>query len=109
MKIDLKIGYYKQAAHINLEENLSKEQYIKLLEYAVKVGNNYITFNVPQSQCEDCGFIAKHPLEVCPRCGSKHITFWTRIIGYLRPMTSWGEGRYLEGIKRYFASKKSIC
>lgn len=98
-----------QAAHINLEENLSKEQYTKLLEYAVKVGNNYITFNVPQSQCEDCGFIAKHPLEVCPKCGSKHITFWTRIIGYLRPMTSWGEGRYLEGIKRYFASKKSIC
>lgn len=97
------------AAHINLQENLSKEQYTKLLEYAVKVGNNYITFNVPQSQCDDCGFIAKHPLEVCPRCGSKHITLWTRIIGYIRPMTSWGEGRYLEGIKRYFASKKSIC
>lgn len=71
MKIDLKIGYYEQASHLNLEDNLDKEQYTKLLEYAVQVGNNYITFNVPQTQCDDCGFIAKHPFNKCPKCGSK--------------------------------------
>lgn len=70
-----------QASHLNLEDNLSKEQYTKLLEYAVKVGNNYITFNVPQTQCEDCKFIAKHPFKVCPKCGSTNTTLWTRIIG----------------------------
>lgn len=70
-----------QASHINLQENLSKEQYIKLLEYAIKVGNSYITFNVPQTQCDDCGFIAKHPFDKCPKCGSEHTTQWTRIIG----------------------------
>jgi len=70
-----------QASHLNLEENLSKQQYIKLLEYAVRTGNNYITFNVPQTQCDDCGFIAKHPFDVCPKCGSKKVTQWTRIIG----------------------------
>lgn len=94
-----------QASHLNLSENLSKEQYTKLLEYAVRVGNSYITFNVPQTQCDKCGFIAKHPFDVCPQCGSTEVTQWTRIIGYLRPMKSWSKARQLEGHKRYFASK----
>ena len=39
-----------QASHINLEDNLDKEQYTKLLEYTVQVGNSFITFNIPQTQ-----------------------------------------------------------
>lgn len=98
-----------QASHINLEDNLSKEQYTKLLEYAIKVGNNYITFNVPQTQCDDCGFIAKHPFHVCPKCGSHNTTLWTRIIGYLKPLKSWSESRQQEGSHRMFAKKNEVC
>lgn len=98
-----------QASHLNLEENLSKEQYTKLLEYAVQVGNSYITFNVPQTQCDDCGFIAKHPFEKCPKCGSTHTTMWTRIIGYLRPIKSWSEARQSEGYRRLFSKKEDVC
>jgi len=109
LKIDLKIGYYEQASHLNLEDNLDKEQYTKLLEYAVQVGNNYITFNVPQTQCDDCGFIAKHPFNKCPKCGSKNVTIWTRIIGFLRPLKAWSKERYEEGLKRMFAKKEDVC
>lgn len=98
-----------QASHLNLEDNLDKEQYTKLLEYAVKVGNSYITFNVPQTQCDDCGFIAKHPFDVCPNCGSTHNTKWTRIIGYLRPMKNWSKERQIEGHHRMFAAKDKAC
>lgn len=91
-----------QAAHLNLSENLSKEQYFKLLRYAIKTKDRYITFNVPQSQCEDCRFISKHPIDICPKCGSKHISYWTRIIGYLRPVESWGSDRQAEGMKRIY-------
>ena len=98
-----------QASHINLEDNLSKEQYTKLLEYAIKVGNNYITFNVPQTQCDDCKFIAKHPFHVCPKCGSHNTTLWTRVIGYLKPMKSWSESRQQEGSHRMFAKKNEVC
>ncbi len=98
-----------QASHLNLEDNLSKEQYTKLLEYAVKVGNNYITFNVPQTQCDDCKFIAKHPFKVCPKCGSTNTTLWTRIIGYLRPIKSWSYVRQKEGGLRMFAKKNEVC
>lgn len=93
-----------QASHLNLSDNLDKEQYTKLLEYAVKVGNSYITFNIPQTQCDDCGFIAKHPFNVCPKCGSDHNTQWTRIIGYLRPIKVWSKDRQIEQSQRYYAS-----
>ena len=98
-----------QASHLNLEDNLTKEQYTKLLEYAAQVGNNYITFNVPQTQCDDCGFIAKHPFDVCPKCGSTHFTQWTRIIGYLRPTKTWSKERQSEGKNRMFAKKEDVC
>lgn len=69
------------AAHINLEEHLSKKQYLHLIDFAIEQGTNYFTFNIPNTQCDDCGFITKHPIDVCPKCGSTHTTQWTRIIG----------------------------
>lgn len=67
--------------HCNLEEHLTKEQYSKLIDVAIKEGCNYFTFNIPNSQCDDCGYIEKRPLSECPKCGSTNITQWTRIIG----------------------------
>lgn len=98
-----------QASHINLEDNLDKEQYTKLLEYTVQVGNSYITFNVPQTQCDDCGYIAKHPFKKCPKCGSEKVTPWLRIVGYLRPIKVWSEARQIEGFKREFTKKENVC
>lgn len=67
--------------HINLEEHLSKEQYTKLIEFAVKNGTSYFTFNIPNSECEDCHYIVKKPIKECPKCHSKNIKWYTRIIG----------------------------
>ena len=69
------------ACHINLEEHLSKEQYLKLIDYAIKEGTSYFTFNIPNSMCEDCGYITKHPIVECPKCHSKNISQYVRIIG----------------------------
>ena len=92
------------AAHINLEEHLSKEQYLKLIDFAIKEGTSYFTFNIPNSKCEDCKYIVKAPIKVCPKCGSEHITQYTRIIGYLRPLTSFGKDRRIEAEKRTYSS-----
>ncbi len=56
------------AAHINLEDHLSKEQYLKLIDFAIVNGTNYFTFNIPNSKCDDCGYITKHPITECPKC-----------------------------------------
>ena len=69
------------AAHINLDDHLSKEQYLKLIDFAIVNGTNYFTFNIPNSKCEDCGYITKHPITECPKCHSKNITQYTRVIG----------------------------
>lgn len=91
------------ACHINLEDHLSKEQYLKLLEFAVKEGTNYFTFNIPNSKCEDCGYITKHPITECPKCHSHNITQYTRVIGYLRPVKSFGKDRQIEASKRVYS------
>lgn len=91
------------AAHINLEDHLSKEQYLKLIDFAIQEGTNYFTFNIPNSKCDDCGFITKHPICECPKCGGKNITWYTRVIGYLRPIKAFGSDRQIEAAKRVYA------
>ncbi len=92
------------ALHCNLQDHLSKEQYLKLIDFAVSQGTNYFTFNIPNSQCDDCHFITKHPIKVCPKCGSSHITQYTRIIGYLRPITAFGSDRKIEAGERTYST-----
>lgn len=91
------------AAHINLEDHLSKEQYLKLIDFAIANGTNYFTFNIPNSKCDTCGYITKHPVTECPKCHSKNITQYTRVIGYLRPIKSFGKDRQIEADKRVYS------
>ena len=49
--------YAGSALHCNLEDHLSKEQYLKLIDFAIKNGTNYFTFNIPNSKCECKSFI----------------------------------------------------
>ena len=95
------------AAHINLEDHLSKEQYLKLIDFAIANGTNYFTFNIPNSKCDDCGYITKHPITECPKCHSHNITQYTRVIGYLRPIKSFGKDRQIEAAKRTYSDGKS--
>ena len=91
------------ALHCNLEEHLSKEQYLKLIDFAVQEGTNYFTFNIPNSKCEDCGHIVKAPIDTCPKCDSKDVTWYTRVIGYLRPVTAFSRDRQIEAAKRTYS------
>ena len=95
------------AAHINLEDHLSKEQYLKLIDFSIANGTNYFTFNIPNSKCEDCGKIIKSPIDTCPCCGSHNITQYTRVIGYLRPTKAFGSDRQQEARNRIYSDGKS--
>lgn len=96
------------AAHINLSEHLTEEQYKKLLKYAAEVGCQYFTFNIPNAECDDCGFIAKQPFDVCPKCGSKHVSLWDRVIGYLTKIKNWSDGRQKEQKIRVYNDHNKI-
>jgi len=94
--------------HCNLEEHLSKEQYLSLINVAIHYGTSYFTFNIPNSECDDCHFITKYPIKVCPKCGSTHISWWTRVIGFLRPIKYFDKERYKEAQTRFYAKKESL-
>ena len=96
------------AAHINLSEHLSVEQYRKLIQYAAEVGCQYFTWNIPNCECGDCGFIAKQPFDVCPKCGSKNTYLWDRVIGYLTKVKNWSEGRQIEQKTRVYSHVADI-
>lgn len=89
--------------HCNLEEHLSKEQYLKLMDFAAEKGTSYFTYNIPNSECtnEKCHYITKHAVDKCPKCGSP-MEIWTRVVGFLRPVSKYDEGRQWDATKRVY-------
>jgi ribonucleoside-triphosphate reductase len=39
----------------------------------------------------------------CPKCKSKDVTWYTRIIGYLRPISAFSRDRQIEAAKRTYS------
>ena len=91
------------ACHINLDEHLTKEQYLLLLNAAIRTGCNYLTINVPNTLCNACGYISKHHLDACPKCGSRDLDYATRIIGYLKLISRFAHDRQIEANKRHYS------
>lgn len=96
------------ACHENLQEHLSQPQYRQLMRVAADCGCNYFTFNVRNTVCNDCGYISKHTLTKCPHCGGTNLDYLTRVIGYLKRISSFAEPRQIEANKRAYSDVKSI-
>ena len=93
------------ACHINLDSHLSSEQYKLLLNYAAENGCNYLTFNIPMTECRECGNIVNAPVDKCPKCGCDKMQYYTRIIGYLTAVKNWNFNRQKEFETRMFGDK----
>ena len=91
------------ALHLNLEEHLSRDQYRQLLKVASIEGCNYFTFNIPNTVCNDCGHIDKQNLKNCPKCNGTNLDYLIRVIGYLKRISNFSEGRQKEASSRYYA------
>ncbi len=90
------------ALHLNLDEHLSQKQYMNMLNTAVASGCNYFTINVKNTICNDCGNIAKETFNTCPKCSSTNVDFATRVIGYLKRISSFSKPRQNEAkIRNY--------
>lgn len=96
------------ALHMNINEHLSKEQYRRLLNVAAHYGTNYFTFNCRNTVCNECGHISKDTLEVCPKCGSHNLDYLTRVIGYLKRISSFSEMRQVEADKRFYTGERKV-
>lgn len=94
--------------HVNLDSHLSKEQYKKLIKFAAENGCEYFGFNIPNAECDDCGFIAKQPFDTCPKCGSTNVSLWDRPIGYLSKVKNWSKARQVERKTRVYTKEEDV-
>lgn len=92
------------ALHANMNEHLTKDQYRHLLKVCAESGTNYFTFNVPNTVCNDCGNISKNRLEKCGECDSENLDYVTRIIGYLKRVSSFSLKRQEEEGRRFYGN-----
>lgn len=96
------------ACHLNLEQLPSHAQALKLIEIAAAKGVPYWTTNVLCTICNDCGRIDPVTRQSCKYCGSKNLDYGTRVIGYLKPISSFSEGRQKEAAMRSYMKGVNI-
>lgn len=84
-----------QISHININGRFSdKEQGWKMLNKVAKAGVIYFAFNSIISVCEDNhSWIGKTD---CPKCGKPAADYFTRIVGFLTPVSSYSTPREKE-------------
>jgi ribonucleoside-triphosphate reductase len=91
------------ALHLNLEQLLTFTQAKKIFELCRKNGVPYWTTNVLCTICNKCGSIDPETRQDCKHCGSKDLDYGTRIIGYLRRISSFSDARQKEAARRYYS------
>lgn len=90
------------ACHLNIAQLFSKTQAYYLLCVAGKLGVNYWTYNCLVTICNDCGYINVNTEDCCTECGSCDVDYGTRVIGYLKRISSYSKERQLEAAKRFY-------
>lgn len=91
------------ACHLNIDNLLSFEQAKKLIELAGKFGVNYWTFNCLSTICDSCGYINPNTENQCIKCGEReNIDYATRVIGYLKRVSSYSKERREEERRRVY-------
>ena len=56
----------------------------------------YFSITPAISVCNKCSWSSVGIYDTCPRCGSKKVDVWSRIVGYYRPLKSWNIGKIAE-------------
>ncbi len=90
------------ALHLNLEQHLSAQNALNLLNIAATTGCNYFCINVKITICNHCEHIDKQTRQSCQACGSSNIDYGTRVIGYLKRVSAFSQGRREEHERRHY-------
>ncbi|MDO5668087.1 MAG: anaerobic ribonucleoside-triphosphate reductase [Alcaligenaceae bacterium] len=90
------------ALHLNLDETLTQQGYKSLFDIAARTGCNYFCINVKITICNACDHIDKRTLQACSSCGSTDIDYGSRVIGYLKRISAYSEGRRREHALRHY-------
>ena len=95
------------ALHLNLEEAPNKDGFLKLINATALAGCNYFCFNIKITICNSCSHIDKKTLQKCSKCNSIDVDYGTRVIGYLKRVSSFSSSRQVEHNIRHYHTNKS--
>lgn len=93
--------------HLTIGERVSKKQALHLIEYAVKSGCEHFALNLIHSICEE-GHVSEGKHSTCSICGKPIVDYSLRIVGFLRPVSTWSKERKKEFYDRYVIPTSSI-
>ena len=93
------------ALHLNLEETPNQDGFVNLLSATATAGCNYFCFNIRITICNSCSHIDKQTLQKCSKCDSRDVDHATRVIGYLKRVSSFSSKRQLEHDLRHYHIK----
>ena len=93
-------------SHLNIGEKLTSiDQMKRIIKYAVKSGCEHFAVNYNFCICKNKHISIAGPSEKCPICSEKIVEQYTRVVGYLTPVSAWNKGRRREHGKRVFKDK----
>ena len=79
--------------HINVDSKITKTQAKRLITEAIKNGMAHYALNAVYVECKECGHVHKGNVTECPKCGSKKLNHYSRIIGYFSQVEKWSKPR----------------
>jgi len=93
-------------SHLNLGEKLTHEdQMKKLIEYSIKFGCEHFAINYNFCRCKNEHTTISGQSKNCPICSAPIVGQYTRVVGYITPVSSWNRGRQTEYNQRVFKKK----
>lgn len=79
--------------HIQINSDVTPTQAKAIINYAVQCGCEHFALNAVYTKCEDCGEVVKDKTHHCPKCNSKNVINFTRVVGFFVPVSSWNKVR----------------
>lgn len=87
--------------HINVGEKITSKEVMKnLIKHVVKKGVQYFAVNYFFKLCENNHLTYDNGQETCEECGANICEKFTRIVGFLTPVSSWSQERKEEHTER---------
>ena len=80
----------------------------KLINYAVKSGCEHFAINYNYCRCVNNHTTISGQTNVCPICSGEIKEQYTRIVGYLTPVSAWNKGRKKEHSERVFKNESDF-
>jgi len=82
--------------HIFVHRPVEPTKISELMLEVLKTDIVYVSYTPTQCVCLSCGYRTTQLIWECPKCGSRDVEQWTRIVGYYRPVRQFNPGKRAE-------------